>query len=71
MLKILRYRPFAECVQTGQDFGVVIMIQTNAAHQELLVYLPDHWARAASLKLCHGDRHLQSGPWARIHLNLK
>ncbi len=46
-----------EGVQAGQDLGVVIMVQANAADQELLVYLPDHWAGAAGLTLRHGDGH--------------
>lgn len=44
-------------MQAGQDLGVVIMVQTNAADQELLVYLPDHRAGAAGLTLGHGDGH--------------
>ncbi len=44
-------------MQAGQDLGVVIMVQANAADQELLVYLPDHRAGAAGLTLCHGDGH--------------
>lgn len=48
---------FAEGVQAGQDLGIVIMVQTNAADQELLVYLPDHRTCAAGLSLSHGDRH--------------
>ncbi len=46
-----------EGVQAGQDLGVVIMVQANAADQELLVYLPDHRAGAAGLTLGHSDRH--------------
>lgn len=44
-------------MQAGQDLGVVIMVQTNAADQELLVYLPDDRAGAASLTLSHSDGH--------------
>lgn len=66
-----KYRPFTEGVQAGQDFGVVVVVQTDTTHQELLVYLADHWACAAGLKLRHGDRHPQRGPRARTHLNLK
>ena len=40
--------PLAECVQAGQDFGVVVVVQADAAHQELLVYLPHHWTAAAA-----------------------
>lgn len=46
-----------EGVQAGQDLGVVVMVQTNAADQELLVYLPDHRAGAAGLTLGHSDGH--------------
>lgn len=49
--------PLTEGVQAGQDLRVVIMVQTNAADQELLVYLPDHRAGAAGLTLCHSDGH--------------
>lgn len=54
-------------MQTGQDLGVVIMVQTNAADQKLLVYLPDHRAAAGGLTLSHGGGHSR-GPfnlWAR------
>ena len=44
-------------MQAGQDLWVVIMVQTDAADQELLVYLPDHRAGAAGLTLGHGYRH--------------
>lgn len=47
-----------EGVQAGQHFGVVITVEADAADQELLVYLPDHRAGAAGLKLRHGDGHL-------------
>lgn len=63
--------PLAEGVQAGQDFGVVVVVKTDTTHQELLVYLADHWTCAAGLKLRHGDRHPQRGPGARTHLNLK
>lgn len=46
-----------EGVQAGQDLGVVIVIQANAADQELLVYLPDHGAGAAGLTLRHSEGH--------------
>lgn len=46
-----------EGVQAGQHLRVVIMVQTDAADQELLVDLPDHGAGAASLTLSHDDRH--------------
>lgn len=47
-------------MQTGQDLGVVIMVQTDAADQELLVDLPDHGAGAAGLTLGHGDGHSEA-----------
>lgn len=56
-----------EGVQAGQDLRVVIMVQTNAADQELLVYLPDHRAGAAGLTLSHSDGHSK---WAEGPLNL-
>lgn len=49
--------PLAEGVQTGQDLRVVIVLQTNTADQELLVYLSHHRAGAARLPLSHGERH--------------
>lgn len=49
--------PLAEGVQAGQDFGVVVVLQTNAADQELLVYLSHHRAGAARLPLSHSERH--------------
>lgn len=33
--------PLTESVQAGQDFGVVVTVQTYAADQELLVNLAD------------------------------
>ena len=56
-----------EGVQAGQDLGVVIMVQTDAADQKLLVYLPDHRAGAACLTLSHGDGHSKG---AKEPLNL-
>lgn len=56
-----------EGVQAGQDLGVVIMVQTDAADQELLVYLPDHGAGAACLTLGHSDGHSKG---AKEPLNL-
>lgn len=49
--------PLAEGVETGQDFRIVIVLQTDAAHQELLVYLTHHRAGAAALPLSHRERH--------------
>ena len=39
----------------------MVMIQANAADQELLVYLPDHRAGAAGLTLRHSDGHSKTG----------
>lgn len=52
------YLPLAEGVQTGQDLGVAVVIQTDAADQKLLVYLTHHWAGAPSLVLGHRRGHL-------------
>lgn len=49
--------PLAEGVQAGQHFGVVVVVQADAAHQELLVDLPHHRAGAPGLTLGHGERH--------------
>lgn len=45
----------AERVQAGQNLWVVVTVQTDAADQKLLVYLPDDWAGAAGLTLGHND----------------
>lgn len=37
-----RHSPLTEGVQAGQDFGVLVAVQTYAADQELLVNLADH-----------------------------
>ena len=47
----------AEGVQAGQHLGVVVVVQADAADQELLVYLPHHRAGTATLALSHGERH--------------
>lgn len=57
-------------MQTGQHLGVVIMVQTNAADQKLLVYLPDHWAAAGGLALRHGSGHSQ-GLFNLLHARQK
>ncbi len=44
-------------MQAGQDFGIVVVLQTDAAHQELLVYLTHHRAGAAAFPLSHRERH--------------
>lgn len=44
-------------MQAGQNFGVVISVQADAADQELFVDLPDHGAGAARLTLRHDDYH--------------
>lgn len=49
--------PLAEGVQAGQDLGVAVVIQTDAANQKLLVYLTHHWAGAPVLVLRHGGGH--------------
>lgn len=46
-------------MQTGQDLGVAIVIQTDTADQELLVYLTHHRAGASRLTLCHGRGYLK------------
>ena len=53
-----------EGVQAGQHLGIMIMVKTDAADQELLVYLPDHRAGAAGLTLSHSDRHSQGAQGA-------
>ena len=52
--------PFSEGVQARQDLGVVVVVQTDAADQELLVYLPDHGAGAGLVTHRHGNRHPRS-----------
>lgn len=59
--------PLAEGVQAGQDLGVAVVIQTDAADQELLVYLTHHWAGAPSLVLGHGRGHLNPGAAANLY----
>ena len=49
--------PLAEGVQAGQYFWVVVVVEADAAHQELLVDLPHHRTGAPSLTLGHGERH--------------
>lgn len=61
--------PLAEGVQTGQDLGVAVVIQTDTADEKLLVYLTHHWAGAPSLMLCHGRGHLK--PRTATALNLQ
>lgn len=56
-------------MQTGQDLGVAVVIQTDTADQKLLVYLTHHWAGAPSLMLCHGRGHLK--PQTATALNLQ
>lgn len=56
-------------MQTGQDLGVAVVIQTDAADQKLLVYLTHHWAGAPSFMLCHGRGHLK--PRTTTALNLQ
>lgn len=54
-------------MQAGEDLWVVVAVQTDAADQELLVYLPNHGAGAATLTLRHNERHSKG---ARGPLNL-
>lgn len=48
----------------------MVAVETDAADQELLVYLPHHWAGATSLTLCHGNRHSQRQPRTGAPINL-
>lgn len=57
LLVVWRNLLLTESVQAGQNFGVVISVQTDAADQELFVDLPDHRAGAARLTLRHDDYH--------------
>lgn len=45
-------------MQTGQDLGVTVVIQTDTADQKLLVYLTHHRAGTPGLTLRHGRGHL-------------
>lgn len=56
-------------MQTGQDLGVAVVIQTDAADQKLLVYLTHHRAGAPSLALRHGRGH--SKPRTMTAVNLR
>lgn len=58
-------------MQAGQHFGVVVVVQADAAHQELLVDLPHYGAGVAGLVLGHGERHSQRVPEARSPVNLQ
>lgn len=60
--------PFTERVQTRQDLGVAVVIQADAADQELFVYLTHHRAGAPSLALCHGRGHLEPRTMTAVHL---
>lgn len=63
--------PLAEGVQAGQNFRIVVVLQTNAADQELLVYLSHHRAGAARLPLSHGERHSREEYEAHTPLSLQ
>lgn len=56
-------------METGQDLGGAVVIQADAADQELLVYLTHHWAGASCLVLRHGRGHLE--PRTTKALNLR
>lgn len=56
-------------METGQDLGGAVVIQADAADQELLVYLTHHWAGASRLMLGHGGGHLE--PRTTTALNLR
>lgn len=55
--RLIKNLLLTEGVQARQNLGVVIMVQTDAADEELLVNLPHHRAGAAGLTLGHNDRH--------------
>lgn len=58
-------------MQAGQDFGIVVVIQADTAHQELLVYLPHHGATAAvALVLGHDCLRSWEEPDSWLPLNL-
>lgn len=59
-----------EGVQAGQDLWVVIMVQTDAADQELFIYLPNHRAGAACLTFSHGDGH-SKGVQGSLNLHIQ
>lgn len=61
-------------MQAGQDFGIVVVVQTDAAHQELLVYLPHHGTAATvALVLGHDRLHSWEEPdsWPPLNLDKK
>lgn len=66
---MLCYLPLAEGVQAGQNLGVLVVVQADAAHQELLVYLTHHWAGAPGFVLRHGGGLLE--PRTTEALNLE
>ena len=49
----------------------MIVIQADAADQELLVYLSDHRAGAAGLTLGHNEGHSKDTVAAQVPLNLE
>ena len=49
----------------------MVVIQADAAHQELLVDLPHDGAAVAGFVLGHGERHSQSVPAAQAPVNLE
>lgn len=56
-------------MEAGQDLRGAVVIQADAADQELLVYLTHHWAGASRLMLRHGGGHLE--PRTTKALNLQ
>lgn len=55
-------------METGQDLGGAVVIQADAADQELLVYLTHHWAGAPCLVLRHGGGHLEPRTMKALNL---
>lgn len=55
-------------MQAGQDLGVAVMIQADAADQKLLVYLTHHRAGTSSLTLGHGKGNLKPRTTTAVNL---
>lgn len=58
-------------MEAGQDLGDAVVIQADAADQELLVYLTHHWAGASRLMLGHGGGHLEPRTTKALNLQRK
>lgn len=58
-------------MEAGQDLGGAVVIQADAADQELLVYLTHHWAGASRLMLGHGGGHLEPRTTKALNLQRK